>query len=1250
LNDTNQTPILLDVRAFCSVQFSSPTFFEYLCALRPFAPYRLFCLAASLVLACAGQKVPDVRPEPPVFNTPTLQASPSSHVFLIVLENGGYATVTNSANPTTFMPNLIGLGNTYGHATNYITNSGGSLLAYLWLSSGYCHSDPTSTADCPHPPFPAGVTGLHSFGCTGGACINPATQDFWPITDDNIYREMINHTPTPISWKLYAESIPFAGYTGQRTNPPDPSAAYDPHHNGPLWYADVGRDPAQKQQQLNMVPFTQFTTDLQTSQLPQYSIILPNDDHDGHDGTPQAADQWLQTNVFGPLLSQPFFQPGGDGVLIVTFDNQDDDGHGLVYWAIIGPQVKLGHVSNTLFHHEDTLLTILQALGIAARPGYTAIATGMGDFFGPSAPTAVLSTSTIGYGNETVGVPTVHTVTLSNTGNVPLVITSIGVTAGASDFSQTNDCGNSVAANAFCTVTVTFTPSTAGARAGTLTFNDAVTPAQTVGLSGTGVNPQLTVTKQGNGTGTVTSSVGGINCGATCSATIISGTAVTLTATPIAGSTFAGWSGACSGTQTCSVTMNGSQSVFATFTLTLPTFSLTVTKQGTGTGTVTSNIGGINCGATCSATYNSGTAVTLTATPAAGSTFAGWSGACTGTQTCTVTMNAAQSVTATFTLQSVVRPPPARPLGSGIDPTNALAANLAGLFLMNEGSGSADLDLVDNQTASFAGTTLPTWNAADPSIVVNGGISLSSYVNAGTDLTFDQLPISKITVVAKVFVNTVAPAGIAEKNDGNIDSGFIFGWDSTGALKLTVEKSTTNMRVGTAAGVITSGQWMQVAFTWDGTVANGSVAHLFLNGVEQTKTSSADGTGTLGFAKATSQPFRIGNAGFDTMAGSLNGKIAYLAVYKGRILTTAELNQLDGQLPISAGAITGTVTPNGPPTTITTTSAGQNARLTFAGTSGQNASVQITGNTLGSTTVSLLAPSGATVSSATSSNASFTIPGQILTASGTYTVSIHPNGTTTGIIKVGVTLNNLPSRPTAATLDTTNLLSTNLSGLFLMNEASGATDKNLVDAGLATFSGTGVPAWNTTDPSVVFKGGASLNSYLNAGTDLIFDQLTTNKMTVVARVFVTTVAAAGVCEKNDNNAGDSGFILGWDSTGALKLTVEKSTTNMRVSSAAGTIVSGQWMQVAFTWDGTVGNASAAHLFVNSVEQTKSSSADGTGTLGFANATNQPFRIGNAGFDPMAGSLNGKIGYLAVYKGRILTTSEMNQLDSQLPIH
>ena len=82
------------------------------------------------------------------------------------------------------------------------------------------------------------------------------------------------------------------------------------------------------------------------------------------------------------------------------------------------------------------------------------------------------------------------------------------------------------------------------------------------------------------------------------------------------------------------------------------TYALSVAKNGAGSGTVTSSPAGISCGSTCSANFASGTAVTLTATPASGSAFGGWSGACTGTGTCSTTMTAARSVTATFNTSS----------------------------------------------------------------------------------------------------------------------------------------------------------------------------------------------------------------------------------------------------------------------------------------------------------------------------------------------------------------------------------------------------------------------------------------------------------------------------------------------------------------------------------------------------------------------------------------------------------------------
>jgi len=161
----------------------------------------------------------------------------------------------------------------------------------------------------------------------------------------------------------------------------------------------------------------------------------------------------------------------------------------------------------------------------------------------------------------------------------------------------------------------------------------------------------LTVNRAGTGSGTVTSNPPGIDCGATCSASYASGTVVTLTATPDLVSIFNGWSGCdtVAGT-TCTVTMNAARTVTASFIL--KRFTLRVTKAsglGIGNGTVTSDPPGIDCGATCSASYVIGTVVTLTARPDIISIFNGWSDcdAVSGT-TCTVNMRAARSVTAHF--------------------------------------------------------------------------------------------------------------------------------------------------------------------------------------------------------------------------------------------------------------------------------------------------------------------------------------------------------------------------------------------------------------------------------------------------------------------------------------------------------------------------------------------------------------------------------------------------------------------------
>lgn len=179
-------------------------------------------------------------------------------------------------------------------------------------------------------------------------------------------------------------------------------------------------------------------------------------------------------------------------------------------------------------------------------------------------------------------------------------------------------------------------------------------PGVSVLLNGSGSSGgvfTLSVTKTGSGVGTVTSTPAGIDCGTTCSHSYAAGTPVTLTAAPGSGSTFTGWSGACTGNATtCNVTMTAARSITATFTAPITSATLTVRKAGNGDGRVTSTPAGINCGTTCSHSFATGTLVTLRATPRRNSTFTGWAGACTGTAaTCRVRMTVARTVTATFT-------------------------------------------------------------------------------------------------------------------------------------------------------------------------------------------------------------------------------------------------------------------------------------------------------------------------------------------------------------------------------------------------------------------------------------------------------------------------------------------------------------------------------------------------------------------------------------------------------------------------
>jgi len=238
------------------------------------------------------------------------------------------------------MPWLSALADKYGVATNYDSDQPGSLLDYLWLSSG---------------------SGELNFGCSGNDCTRP-------ITDDNIFREL---NQRGMSWNVYTESLPSAGFMG-------PSAGlYVKRHNPAVWYSDVVNSP---QQQQKVVPFTRFAVDLAANALPDYAIIVPNLNDDAHNGSPEAADQWLKTNI-GPLVNSRYFQSGSPSVMFITFDNGDHDAQGQVLTAVVGQKVIPGVKVSTHFRHENTLRTIMELLGLTRFPGASRTAAPMNEFF-----------------------------------------------------------------------------------------------------------------------------------------------------------------------------------------------------------------------------------------------------------------------------------------------------------------------------------------------------------------------------------------------------------------------------------------------------------------------------------------------------------------------------------------------------------------------------------------------------------------------------------------------------------------------------------------------------------------------------------------------------------------------------------------------------------------------------------------------------------------------------------------------------
>jgi phosphatidylinositol-3-phosphatase len=257
----------------------------------------------------------------------------STRVFLLVEENHSFSDVIgNSA-----MPYLNGLATQYALGTQYYADAHPSIPNYFMLTTGRFES---------------------------------LNNDFsGTVSDDNVVRELVKASKT---WRSYAESLPKTGYTGGDVYP------YFKHHDPFVYFSDV----VGTAQANNVVPFSQFSSDLGSDILPDFSFIVPNVLDDAHDGTLPAADQWLSTNI-DPLIKSSAFQSGG--ILIIVFDEGDlsdlSHGGGHVPFVIVGSKVKGAFRSSTFYQHQSTLRLVLSTLGINSFPGAAASAPDMGEFF-----------------------------------------------------------------------------------------------------------------------------------------------------------------------------------------------------------------------------------------------------------------------------------------------------------------------------------------------------------------------------------------------------------------------------------------------------------------------------------------------------------------------------------------------------------------------------------------------------------------------------------------------------------------------------------------------------------------------------------------------------------------------------------------------------------------------------------------------------------------------------------------------------
>jgi parallel beta-helix repeat protein len=365
--------------------------------------------------------------------------------------------------------------------------------------------------------------------------------------------------------------------------------------------------------------------------------------------------------------------------------------------------------------------------------------------------------------------------------------------------------------------------------------------------------PQMSVLSINRvGQGTVGSTPNGIDCGADCSGSYTKNTEVTLHAAAAQGHQFAGWSGVgvdCAGTGDCSVMLDQSKSLVATFsTVNAAEYTLDVAIAGAGSVSGTAPFA-CSSATDCGGSYTAGTVVTLTATPASGYTVGAWTvngSTCSGS-TCQVTMSAARNVSVSFTAVAV----PTYTLGVAVTGSGSVSSSPAGISCGSTCTHGYNQNTVVTLSAAPAtGYSFTGWGGA-----CSGTNACAVTMSAAKSVTatFTAIPTSSFALTTTVTGTgqgtlTSNPSGIncpttcsstlasgtsvtltATRSNGSTTfSGWTGACASTGTVTASGGSCTVKVSAATQAGAVFTLDTYALAVTkvGSGTVAStgGSIA------------------------------------------------------------------------------------------------------------------------------------------------------------------------------------------------------------------------------------------------------------------------------------------------------------------------------------------------------------------------------------------------------------------------------------------